>query len=413
MKSRDRNHIIEAFNDEMFEDESGKKVRKRKESYQYLLGTMKTIGEGHQLTRASVLVLMEPSPHYHQEMQAYARIHRIGQKNKRVDTFRLIDEGSKLEESILQRQADALQFPGRSAAIHSANPREDIYTPLWGYVDYETAETANIRRNVKSKGIMDAESEVLSGMDAVTMGALPDPSVLGGSPGAAAPLTPSYTRSISGLALQGHNSPLAQSYRYAEAHMRVPYISTPSQGAGHNNMTEKMAAVQATQNLRCENMTAADSSYSIPISRPVKSTRQQEKRRDNLTRPPGTPLEHAFVAGSPPGSPHSKNLTDWLRNVEVAKERQKSKHNELEQAIRKRLHPNEPLADPGISSHGKQSSAGERRQEGSDDEILHDIKETFPTSTEWEDYATNDENDDEALADIKGNYTRTKSRVHL
>ena len=47
------------------------------------------------------------------ELQGYARVHRIGQKNPFSFSYRLIDESSEIEARILKRQADRKELPGR------------------------------------------------------------------------------------------------------------------------------------------------------------------------------------------------------------------------------------------------------------------------------------------------------------
>jgi len=137
MKSLTRGHNLEAFMDEMEEKDGDKLIRKRKENYQYLLGTMETLGSGHQLTRASTLILMEPNPKFESEMQTYARIHRLGQMSEKIYTFRLVDSDSEYEEEILKVQAQAGQFPGRPRGFHEDvedEVEEEIWVPPQGYV---------------------------------------------------------------------------------------------------------------------------------------------------------------------------------------------------------------------------------------------------------------------------------------
>jgi len=78
-----------------------------------LIGTTRILGVGLQLTRACNLVLMEPDHHFAHEIQAYARVHRIGQRNPTSFSYRLIDAESEIEQRILKRQADRKESPGK------------------------------------------------------------------------------------------------------------------------------------------------------------------------------------------------------------------------------------------------------------------------------------------------------------
>ncbi|PVH73772.1 hypothetical protein DL98DRAFT_519725 [Cadophora sp. DSE1049] len=108
-RPRDRKAIIEAFTDA----KDQKKERKQKANYQFLVGTTRIIGAGLQLTRACNVVMMEPDYEFHRELQGYARVHRIGQKNPGSRSYRLIDALDPVEQSILERQAARGEFPGR------------------------------------------------------------------------------------------------------------------------------------------------------------------------------------------------------------------------------------------------------------------------------------------------------------
>ena len=120
MKQKDRTATIEAFTDVM--SENGE--RKHKENYQILIGTTRLIGAGLQLTRASHVVLMEPDFEFFRELQGYARVHRIGQKNFESYSYRFIDEGSAIEQRILKRQKERYEFTGRFVGTQADLERE-------------------------------------------------------------------------------------------------------------------------------------------------------------------------------------------------------------------------------------------------------------------------------------------------
>jgi hypothetical protein len=101
MEARERTAVLDAFTDAI-DSESGH--RKQKNDVQILIGTTRLIGTGLQLTRAANLVLMEPDYEFYREIQAVARIHRIGQRNERSYSFRLINKGSEIEMRIVKRQ---------------------------------------------------------------------------------------------------------------------------------------------------------------------------------------------------------------------------------------------------------------------------------------------------------------------
>jgi hypothetical protein len=101
MKARDRIAILDAFTDTMDKESS---LRKQKNNIQILVGITRLIGTGLQLTRAANLVLVEPDYEFYRELQSVARIHRIGQKNQRSYSFRLINEGAEIENRIVKRQ---------------------------------------------------------------------------------------------------------------------------------------------------------------------------------------------------------------------------------------------------------------------------------------------------------------------
>lgn len=104
MNLKERSETIDAFTGE-------NKASKR--DVQILIGTTRLLGVGLQLTRACNIILMEPDHHYVRELQGYARVHRIGQKNPFSFSYRLIDESSEIEARILKRQADRKELPGR------------------------------------------------------------------------------------------------------------------------------------------------------------------------------------------------------------------------------------------------------------------------------------------------------------
>ncbi|PMD37183.1 hypothetical protein L207DRAFT_599534 [Hyaloscypha variabilis F] len=110
LKSRERTATIDAFTDAIDKDTG---LRKQKNSIQILIGTTRLIGTGLQLTRAANLVLMEPDYEFYRELQAVARVHRIGQRNLRSYSFRLIDEGSEIENRIVKRQEQRGEVHGR------------------------------------------------------------------------------------------------------------------------------------------------------------------------------------------------------------------------------------------------------------------------------------------------------------
>ncbi|KAE9363422.1 hypothetical protein N431DRAFT_357289 [Stipitochalara longipes BDJ] len=116
MKASEKSEIINGFTDAV--DLKGK--RKSKKDICFLIGTSRLLGVGLQLTRACNVVLMEPDNEFIREMQAYARVHRIGQKNPISRSYRLIDSGSEIEEAILKRQRDRKEFAGREIGSEEA-----------------------------------------------------------------------------------------------------------------------------------------------------------------------------------------------------------------------------------------------------------------------------------------------------
>jgi hypothetical protein len=128
MSSAMRNATLEAFTDAMTENKQGDAVRKRKENIQFLIGTTAMLSKGLQLTRACNVVLMEPDHEFYRELQGYARVTRIGQRNPWTFSYRLIDDKSEVEKSILQRQRERGEFPGRvlkPGDVEKMGPRDD------------------------------------------------------------------------------------------------------------------------------------------------------------------------------------------------------------------------------------------------------------------------------------------------
>jgi hypothetical protein len=75
------------------------------EAYQanILVSTINTIGPGVTLTRASRLVLIEPTFRLREEQQAIARIRRVGQKADRTYTYKLVNVDSPIEMQLVER----------------------------------------------------------------------------------------------------------------------------------------------------------------------------------------------------------------------------------------------------------------------------------------------------------------------
>jgi SNF2 family DNA or RNA helicase len=65
--------------------------------------------------------MMEPDYDFGRQVQAYARVHRIGQKNPKSYSYRLIDAGSDIEERILKRQRDRSEVFGTLVNKHEAD----------------------------------------------------------------------------------------------------------------------------------------------------------------------------------------------------------------------------------------------------------------------------------------------------
>jgi hypothetical protein len=128
MKTAARTAMLEAFTDAMAENKDGNPVRRRNENIQFLIGTTPMLSKGLQLTRACNVVLMEPDHEFYRELQGYARVNRIGQRNPWTFSYRLIDDASEVEISILQRQKERGEFPGRvlkPGDVEKMGPRDD------------------------------------------------------------------------------------------------------------------------------------------------------------------------------------------------------------------------------------------------------------------------------------------------
>ncbi len=109
MTPKARADAVESFTDAL--DDKGN--RKQKHNYQFLVGTTKFLNTGLQLTRACNVVLMEPDFIFANEIQSYARVYRIGQKNPESKSYRLIDDGSAIERAIIERQVNRQEYLGR------------------------------------------------------------------------------------------------------------------------------------------------------------------------------------------------------------------------------------------------------------------------------------------------------------
>lgn len=70
-----------------------------------LVSTTRVLGLGFTCVRAFHAVLLEPSLLKSTEEQAFGRIRRIGQMNRRVYQVRLLTKDSEVEGQIVQRQA--------------------------------------------------------------------------------------------------------------------------------------------------------------------------------------------------------------------------------------------------------------------------------------------------------------------
>ncbi|KAK0103145.1 hypothetical protein ONS96_005754 [Cadophora gregata f. sp. sojae] len=147
-RPRDRKAAIEAFTDA----KDHKKERKQKANYQFLVGTTRIIGAGLQLTRSCNVVIMEPDYEFHRELQGYARVHRIGQKNPESRSYRLIDALDPIEQSILKRQTARGEFPGRleEADERDVEPVNEMEELLNLFPDVPQYDTVEERKNTYS-----------------------------------------------------------------------------------------------------------------------------------------------------------------------------------------------------------------------------------------------------------------------
>lgn len=104
MKASEKLDILNAFDG------------KSKRDVRFLIGITRVIGVGLQLQRACHVVLMEPDYEFVRELQAYGRVHRIGQKNPVSKSYRLIGSSSQIEHDILKRQSDRKEFAGKEVS---------------------------------------------------------------------------------------------------------------------------------------------------------------------------------------------------------------------------------------------------------------------------------------------------------
>ncbi|KAI9047127.1 hypothetical protein LZ554_008581 [Drepanopeziza brunnea f. sp. 'monogermtubi'] len=152
MPPRERRSILDAFTDA--KDDKGN--RKQKADYQFLVGTTRIIGAGLQLTRACNVIMMEPDYEFYRELQGYARVHRVGQRNPESRSYRLLESGNQVESRILQRQAERGEFPGRPD-----EEEEDIHR--YGDVTEIVAKYANPEEG--GEGEEGAEAEGAGGAE--------------------------------------------------------------------------------------------------------------------------------------------------------------------------------------------------------------------------------------------------------
>lgn len=108
MRPSEKVKIINAFTG----NADGNNKHKNRKEVRILIGLTRVIGVGLQLQKACHAVVMEPDYEFIHELQAYGRVHRIGQKNPFSRSFRLIDDGSEIESRILQRQAGRKEAAG-------------------------------------------------------------------------------------------------------------------------------------------------------------------------------------------------------------------------------------------------------------------------------------------------------------
>ncbi|PBP28226.1 SNF2 family protein [Diplocarpon rosae] len=120
MRGSEKREIIHAFTGAT--DDQGKP--KSKKEVRILIGLTQIIGVGLQLQQACHVVLMEPDYDFVRELQAYARVHRIGQKNPLSRSYRLIDSTNDVEQSILQRQERRKEVAGRRISAEEVEEKE-------------------------------------------------------------------------------------------------------------------------------------------------------------------------------------------------------------------------------------------------------------------------------------------------
>ncbi len=120
MDSDDRADVVEAFN----EDQPLKKLDQK--SPNILIGTTAIISQGYTLSRAYRVLLVGPEWLATDEYQSVARVRRLGQKNVRTLSYRLICKGLKVEESILNRQALRKEFEEMALEIQEESKSNEI-----------------------------------------------------------------------------------------------------------------------------------------------------------------------------------------------------------------------------------------------------------------------------------------------
>lgn len=67
---------------------------------------------------------MEPDYDFTRELQAYARINRIGQENEETRSYRLVNSNSEVEQRIVKRQNDRKEYPGTPINEHDIGTME-------------------------------------------------------------------------------------------------------------------------------------------------------------------------------------------------------------------------------------------------------------------------------------------------
>ncbi|KAH7308852.1 hypothetical protein BKA65DRAFT_174981 [Rhexocercosporidium sp. MPI-PUGE-AT-0058] len=127
MKRSDKTTIINAFTDTV----EGNESKKNKKEVRILIGLTRAIGVGLQLQKACHVVLMEPDYEFVNELQAYGRVHRIGQKNPFSRSYRLIDGGSYVETLILKRQEDRKEVAGTLINEQEVMETEGRLRAIW------------------------------------------------------------------------------------------------------------------------------------------------------------------------------------------------------------------------------------------------------------------------------------------